>query len=77
MCKTIQITLNKFFEIQLDYFKDSGYFFDVHCHWTHKCDQAGFEFVIELYGLYLGVKIYDCRHWDDDSNNWQEYIDEI
>jgi len=76
MCKTIQLTTHKFFEAQLDRFRDSGFFFDFQCCWRTKCDHAGFEFTIEIAGFYFGIKIYDNRHWNYDTNDWVSYSDE-
>lgn len=35
-----------------------------------KCDHAGFEFTLDLFGLELEIKIYDGRHWNTKANRY-------
>lgn len=62
---------NKFWEIQVEYWKDSGSYFDINLSWTTKTDHAGFRFHFEVFGLYFGIDIYDSRHWDTEKKDWE------
>ncbi len=44
--------------------------------WSRKCDHAGFNLEIFLFGLRFHFNIYDCRHWDDETNDWEKYNQE-
>jgi hypothetical protein len=41
--------------------------------WSHKTDHAGLSIMIGLLGYGVGFRIYDTRHWNSDTNNWEEY----
>ena len=40
--------------------------------WTGS-DHAGPEVVIDLFGFWLSVKMYDSRHWDYKLGKWEEH----
>lgn len=40
---------------------------------NYKTDHAGFRFTINIFGLYICYNHIDCRHWDDDSDDWCKY----
>ena len=64
---------NKYWEIQTEYWKDWTSYFEFHINWTRKMDHAGFRLRIELFRLYLGIDIYDNRHWNDETDDWEKY----
>ncbi len=37
---------------------------------TTKCDHAGFNLDIDIFGLELEIKIYDGRHWNAKANRY-------
>lgn len=70
-CKTWHVSKNKSFEVQTTFWGASEMFsLDVDTHFWGE-DHAGPEFRIEIMGLYLGVKLYDRRHWNYDEGRFQ------
>lgn len=70
-CKTWRVSKNKSFEIQTTFWGASEMFaLDVDTHFWGE-DHAGPEFRIEIMGLYLGLKLYDHRHWNYDEGRFQ------
>lgn len=67
----IQLTTHKFFEYQLEFDKfheDT----DISFNWTTKRDHAGPSLIISVRNLFwLNLSIYDHRHWDHNTNQWQ------
>lgn len=47
-----------------------GDIFDFDLMFNKHTDHAGFKFNLTLFGFNLSFIIYDCRHWDDENNNW-------
>jgi hypothetical protein len=39
-------------------------------------DHAGFYFEFGLFGFSIMVNVYDSRHWDYDTNDWEIYDEE-
>lgn len=70
--KTVKLTQNKLFEIQIA--KTNLPKILCLCVSTTLTgeDHAGPEFNIEVFGYYFGVKIYDRRHWDYETNSWEK-----
>ncbi len=67
-----KISENKSFEFQLSYLKGTFDIFRLSILTDHNGhDHAGPAFNIEIGPLYLGINIYDCRHWDYETNNWE------
>lgn len=73
LCKTIQLTKNKSFEIQIANFT-SYKFFDltIDARWVGS-DHAGLKFELDVVGFFFAVQIYDHRHWDYETNTWEVY----
>lgn len=40
-------------------------------------DHAGVHFNIGLLGLSFSLKIYDIRHWDNETNDWEIYLKQL
>lgn len=60
---------NKFWEVQMAKFSD-GEIFDFRISYTTNCDHAGFKFHFEVLGIFVTLQVYDCRHWDYDTNKY-------
>lgn len=65
---------NKFWELQISTEFQDGPYFDFTTSWTRKTDHAGFRLSIEILSFYFCIKVYDCRHWDDETDAWQVYV---
>ena len=66
---SIQLSKHKFFEYQLESQSDQP--FELSLRWTQKRDHAGINFRFSVYKLFwIGLDIYDHRHWDHDRNQW-------
>lgn len=44
----------------------------VEFHWTTTQDHAGIRLSIGLFCHELSIQFYDNRHWNDETNDWQE-----
>lgn len=64
------ITKNKAWEFELSAFGDYWQWFNLNLKWSRAQDHAGIEFEIEVLGLYLGIRLYDCRHWNCLEKRW-------
>lgn len=62
---------HKAWELEHSYY--SPLLADAEARWTHKSDHAGFELGIGLFGYGIHFRIYDTRHWNHDTNRWEEY----
>ena len=58
---------NKYWEIQTERWKEWTSYFNFTLSWNRNTDHAGFRFHIEICGFYLGIDIYDSRHWNGKS----------
>ena len=58
-----------YFKLGFGIFGD--YFFDFSTYWNRKADHAGLTFEFTLCGLTFSKKIYDCRHWDFEKDDWK------
>jgi hypothetical protein len=67
-----QLSKNKMFELQVSYFgiRESRSLFNFVFRWTVRRHHAGPALYIDLLGLYFGVSICDCRHWDDEADDY-------
>jgi hypothetical protein len=61
-------TYNYWFKIQFDFFGLFEFYFQL----SRRCDHAGFLFDITVLGAASHFNIYDCRHWDEEKEKWQE-----
>jgi hypothetical protein len=72
-CKTIALTENKTFEIELC--SASMYnliSISLDLGWRGQ-DHAGPELHVELFGFEARIKIYDNRHWNYTNGTWERY----
>lgn len=74
ICLDKQLSKNKSLEIQLSYFglRAARSIFNFVCRWTLRTHHAGPLLSIDLFGFYLGICIYDHRHWDDDVDDYEK-----
>lgn len=71
--KTIALTKNKTFEIELCSASMYNLFaISLDLGWRGR-DHAGPELHVELFGFEVKIKIYDNRHWNYTDGTWQQY----
>ena len=69
--KNIKLSTNKNFEIQLDRFGLTEFFeFSLSLEWNGY-DHAGPSIMLSVLGYFIEAKIYDKRHWDYETNDWE------
>lgn len=72
--KKIPFTKNKYFEFQTAFWKNNNEtIFDLDIHINKKCDHAGFHFDLNVWKFYIGINLYDSRHWDNGWDEWESY----
>ena len=49
---------------------------DIAIYRTQKQDHAGFYFSIDTFFGWFNFNIYDIRHWNYDTDNWEVYDDQ-
>ena len=62
---------NKAWELEHNYY--SGSLFDIDVSFSIREDHAGFEFTLGLFGYGVHFSLYDTRHWNYNTNRWEEY----
>ena len=70
--KYFTLLKNKYLEVQLDKFKDGWSYFELSLKWTRKTHHAGISFTFEIMSYFLGIDIYDNRHWNYEEEKWQD-----
>lgn len=70
----INLSKNKTLELQSGTWQEWSYF-DFRMKWNRRTDHAGFDFNIEILGLYFILTVYDNRHWDYENDRWVVYDD--
>ena len=63
---------HKALEFELSYQKDYYQYFHLGIGWTTKTDHAGPSIEFGLFGLEIGLRLYDSRHWYYKANRWYE-----
>jgi hypothetical protein len=58
-------------ELEHTYYSHSLLDIEVRC--THRQDHAGFEFGFGIFGYCVNFRIYDTRHWNSDTDTWEEH----
>jgi hypothetical protein len=66
----IPFTEHKFWEIEGIYDKKFTNWVNFLFRVNRKTDHAGLEISFDVIGFLASFRIYDCRHWDWDKNNW-------
>lgn len=61
---------HKFWEVQI---YKSADILDIFLRVLHKQDHAGIQTGLGLLGFNIEFQIYDNRHWNDETQRWQEY----
>lgn len=64
------IIKNKFWELQI--YKSSD-IFDMFVRLTHRQSHAGIHLGLGLFGYNIEFQIYDARHWNKNTENWETY----
>jgi len=70
-CISGMLTRYKAWELEHSYY--SPLLLDFELRWTHRTDHAGFEFGIGILGYGIHFRIYDTRHWNPDTKQYEEY----
>ena len=74
LLKSINLGKNKIFELQIETLQNSKIYnvFEFSFKRTDRQDHAGTFFVFGIRSLiFINAGIYDSRHWDENTNNWQ------
>ena len=67
-----KLTTHKSFEIET--FVDSEHLFQFQfCFRFTGRDHAGPSIELVLFCIGLTARVYDCRHWDYETNNWEKH----
>lgn len=67
---------NKNFQCELNFWQwlPDLFSFNIDTSFTG-ADHAGPSFSIEVFGLFFSIGIYDSRHWDYETNDWEKQDD--
>lgn len=65
-----KIINHKYWELESYYHNYFWFEFTFDLQFTGK-DHAGIDFVIGILGYYFCFNLYDHRHWNSDTNNWE------
>lgn len=71
MLYTKRLSKYKFFEFEIDAEKQFNvirFSFEL----TRQQDHAGLWFNVTFPYFDLTIRIYDCRHWDYEKNDWED-----
>ena len=71
-CLTVNLFKTKSIEIQVGKFSPAPYMINLELHWSIRCDHAGPEFEVGVWGYHFRTKMYDTRHWDYGNKKWEE-----
>jgi hypothetical protein len=66
------LSKNKGWEVQLSKYAYNCLEFKIDLNWRGS-DHAGPWLTLNVFGYTVDARIYDCRHWNDKSNNWAIY----
>lgn len=66
-----KVTKNKAWELEHSYY--SPMLADIDINWTRQQDHAGLRITLGMFGYGVHFQIYDTRHWNYDTNSWEEY----
>ena len=69
--KSFAVTQNKSLEIQLSKFSNI-FQFGINFDWRRKRDHGGVYFNIQLLPFYFEVNLSDDRHWNYETNTYEE-----
>lgn len=69
-CWSGKLTKNKAWEVQA---YRSNVIVECEIRLTHRTDHAGFKIELGLFSFSFVAQIYDTRHWNYDTQNWEIY----
>lgn len=72
-CKADQLYKNKFWEFEV---YRSQILFEFGFNITTRCDHAGIDLTLGLFGHTIHLNIYDNRHWNYDEGRYMIYTEE-
>lgn len=72
----IPASKSKFWELELIYAQNFTDWFKLDLSLTRKVDHAGLTFIVSLLGASLSFIVLDSRHWNEETNSWDEPLDE-
>ena len=61
--------------IELECYKD-GHILSFMLGWNIRCDHAGFDIELGLFGYNVHFNFYDNRHWNYEEGRWMFYTEE-
>jgi len=70
-CISGRLFKHKAWELEHSYY--SPMLVDADIRWTRQTDHAGLEFGIGILGYGVNFRIYDTRHWNSETKEWQIY----
>ena len=71
-CKTWGPWKNKAFEIQASKYAFNLFELNVDLNW-YGLDHEGPQLELGIFGYNIRSKLYDIRHWNDETNTWETY----
>jgi hypothetical protein len=69
-CESSVVSQNKVVELQVTRYR---YLFGIELEFSARCDHAGARFAIALFGYEFDVHLYDTRHWNEETSQWEVY----
>jgi len=66
------ITKHKAWESQISVYAYDLFCFVLDLNWRGK-DHAGPEIALSIFGVNLAFKVYDIRHWDEETSTWKNH----
>lgn len=63
----------KYKGVEVEILRDNQLLVTVSLDVRMRCDHAGVELCLGLFGYSISFKYYDTRHWDYENNRWQVY----
>jgi hypothetical protein len=45
--------------------------------WTVRCDHAGLDIELGVFGYCVHFNFYDNRHWNREEGRWMQYTEEL
>jgi|APCry1669189768_1035252.scaffolds.fasta_scaffold174127_2 hypothetical protein len=70
-CIAGKFTKYKAWELEHSFY--TGLVADFELDWKCRTDHAGFGFSVGLLGYGIAFRIYDTRHWNNETKTWEQY----
>jgi len=71
---TRKVSKNKNFEIEIQSNHDTLFAFDISLAFKGY-DHAGPSISLTVLGFYIGLQVYDSRHWDYEGGHWENVLE--